>query len=250
MTNIKKNKDYTVKEMISLLKEFSIEQRGFAENFINKLDLKYSSIKYDVIGNISKIENISKIGTINPSNLIELEKENLKLYDYINENFNNNFFDCLYLNSPLDNNIKFNIIAKTIEHFPFIKKLCNIYSERGFSFKIIDFYSEIPEINIENIDSLLKKEGNHSIFSENNTLGQIVNFNSYTYGEGVCLATSNYYFCNKLYNLNKRFNLNNELIVKLNENKLKKGINKEYYYDIFKNLENTIHEFNHFMALD
>jgi len=233
--------------MISLLKEFSIEQRGFAENFINKLNLKYSSIKYDTIGNISKIENISKIGTINPSNLIELEKENLKLYDYINENFNNNFFDCLYLNSPLDNNIKFNTIAKTIEHFPFIKKLCNIFSKNGYTFKIIDFYSEIPEINIENIDSLLKKEGNHSIFEENNTLGQIENFNSYTYGEGTCLATSNYYFCNKSYNLNKRLNLNNELIVKLNENKLKKGINKEYYYDIFKNLENTIHEFNHFI---
>lgn len=241
MTNIKKNKDYTVKEMISLLKEFSIEQRDFAENFINKLNLKYSSIKYDKIG------KISKIGTINPNNLIELEKENLKLYNYINENFNNNFFDCLYLNSPLDNNIKFNIIAKTIEHFPFIKKLCNIYSKNGYTFKIIDFYSEISEINIKNIDSLLKKEANHSIFSEDNTLGQIVNFNSYTYGEGTCLATSNYYFCNKLINSNKRLNLNNELIVKLNENKLKKGINKEYYYDIFKNLENTIHEFNHFI---
>ena len=133
-------------------------------------------------------------------------------------------------------------MSESISFFPFIKKLCNLYGQKHYTIKIFDFYINIEETDIIHIDSLFKKYYLLTPKKEN-TLGEVSTFDN-GIEKGINISATDYYFA-RFKNYNKRTNLNKQILLKLNESKLKNGINKEYYYDVFENSNTVVHEFNH-----
>jgi len=240
------------KLIINQIKPFSKKIINSIYKFINNLDLKNYKIKIDQNG------NMFKIGTINPINFKELEKENINLVNEINKKFNNNFIYNSIFNSPLDDNIRLRTLLETINNFPFIEKLCNIYSKNGYLFEINDFYKDINETDSDNIVILFSKYKKLQkwckFFSGDTVKREFYNKISGQLSDISLKMATNDYFFNRLDDFYKETNLNGKLLLKINEDKIKEAIknqkykkliNKEYFHEFFKTSADNIHEFNH-----